>query len=252
MMPSIWIGFDPRESAAFAVARSSARKHLTAPIPIRGLVLADLCRRGLYTRPTEIKVGTWRGTDGKAWASSEPLLWDVISQFTMATEFAISRFLVPHLAREGWALFMDCDVLIRANLTRLFEYAATQSQYAVLVVKHNYDPKHERKMDGQVQSAYSRKNWSSICFFNCDHPANRKLTPQLVNSLPGRDLHRFCWLEDGDIGELGVDWNYLVGEYNGAIDPKLVHFTNGGPWMHGYEHVQFADEWRAAHCEWAS
>jgi hypothetical protein len=50
------------------------------------------------------------------------------------------------------------------------------------------------KMDGQVQTAYARKNWSSFILFNCDHPANRALTLEMVNTLPGRDLHRLCWL----------------------------------------------------------
>jgi hypothetical protein len=31
--------------------------------------------------------------------------------------------------------------------------------------------------------------------FNCDHPANRALTLDLINTVPGRDLHRFCWLD---------------------------------------------------------
>jgi hypothetical protein len=48
--------------------------------------------------------------------------------------------------------------------------------------------------------------------FNCDHPSNKKLTVEMINTLPGRDLHRFCWLEDDEIGELDPGWNWLVGE----------------------------------------
>jgi len=51
----IFIGWDPREAAAFAVARSTLRHHLNLPIPIYGLVLADLIKRGLYTRPVEYR-----------------------------------------------------------------------------------------------------------------------------------------------------------------------------------------------------
>jgi len=39
-------------------------------------------------------------------------------------------------------------------------------------------------MDGQVQSKYARKNWSSFMIFNCHHEANQALTPEMVNALP--------------------------------------------------------------------
>ncbi len=64
---------------------------------------------------------------------------------------------------------------------------------------------------------------------NADHPANKRLTLDMVNTLPGRDLHRFCWLEDEDIGGLPVAWNYLVGERMPKVKPKLLHYTNGTP-----------------------
>jgi len=173
---SIWIGFDPREADAFAVARYSINRHLITPIPIRGVVLSELRARGLYTRPTSRK-------DGR--------LWDEISEAPMATEFACSRFLVPHLAGSGWALFMDCDMLIGTDLLKLFSLADPSK--AIMVVKHNHhQPPEGVKMDGQAQTRYARKNWSSVMLFNCDHPANQALTTELVNSVPGRDLHRFC------------------------------------------------------------
>lgn len=264
MLPaSIWIGFDPRpsESIAYAVARFSACAHLNLPIPVRGVVLDHLQAQGLYTRPTETRIGTWTADDGRKWSSSERVLWDTISQWTMATEFAISRFLVPELVRRttrpgrpcGWSLFMDPDVIVRRNLGPLFEYVSAHQQFAVRVVKHNHVPRNVTKMDGQVQSAYSRKNWSSVCLFNVDHPSNRALTVDMVNTLPGRDLHRFCWLKDDEIGELGPEWNHLVGEDDERNhDPRIVHFTNGLPCVPGYENVPFADEWRAQLNQWAA
>ena len=48
-----------------------------------------------------------------------------------------------------------------------------------------------------------------------------------------------------------MEWNYLVGHSNSGIDPKVVHFTEGVPDMDGYEHVPYADEWRAVRDEWA-
>jgi hypothetical protein len=88
--------------------------------------------------------------------------------------------------------------------------------------------------------------------FNVDHPSNRKLTHEMVNTLPGRDLHRFCWLEDHEIGELGVEWNYLVGHTSTEAEPQLVHFTDGVPFMAGYQHVEFAEEYRRELELWAA
>ena len=231
---SIWIGFDGRESDAFAVARRSAERSAFQPIPVRGVVLSILRERGLYTRPTSRR-------DGR--------LWDDISEAPMATEFACSRFLTPHLAGHGMALFMDADMLVRGNLSRLF--ALADPDKAVMVVKHDHQPPEGIKMDGQMQLRYARKNWSSVMMFNCDHPANKKLTIDLINTAPGRDLHRFCWLEDDQIGELPPEWNYLVGHTKDVDDPKIVHFTDGIPSMAGYEDCEYADEWRRELLQWA-
>jgi hypothetical protein len=236
---AIYIGFDARESAAFAVCRHSIKKRLNLPIPIYGVVLDDLRQSGLYRRPTEIR-------DGK--------LWDVISDAPMSTEFAVSRFLVKELATRGrkegepvgWALFMDCDMLARENLVRLFEQA--NPKYAVMCVKHKHMPPPGTKMDGQAQVQYARKNWTSLMLINGDHPANSALTVELINTVPGRDLHRFCWLKDEDIGELSPEWNWLVGHN----EPKVVHFTEGYPLLPGYEDVDFAEEWRQAFHAWAA
>lgn len=234
-MFSIWIGFDQREAAAFAVTRQSIQDYLTMPIPVHGLVLDDLVKRGLYTRPTERRLGR---------------LYDVISEHEMATEFAVSRFLVPHLAKEGWALFMDCDMLLRSNIGRVFD--GLDGRKAVYCVKHEHVPANAVKMDNQVQSRYARKNWSSFMIFNCSHPKNRALNVNMVNTLPGRDLHRFCWLDDDDIGELDPSWNYLVGHTSSEVVPNNVHFTDGGPWFESFQNVPYADEWRAVLNRWAS
>lgn len=234
MSQSVWIGFDPREAAAFAVARHSLMRRTNLPIPIRGLVLADLRARGLYTRPTSFREGR---------------MWDDISEAAMSTEHANARFLVPQLAGSGWSIFMDGDVLVRSDVFNLFDQCDPEK--AVMVVKHNYAPPEGIKMDGQMQSRYARKNWSSVIAFNCEHPANKALTVELVNTVPGRDLHRFCWLEDNDIGELDASWNWLVGHSDPEIDPDIVHFTEGLPNMTGYEDSDFADEWWAELNRWA-
>jgi hypothetical protein len=232
---SIWIGWDAREADAFAVAKASAKRRTILPVSVNGVILNDLRRQGLYSRPTSLK-------DGR--------LWDDISDAPMSTEFACSRFLVPHLARSGWALFMDADVLVREDLSQLF--AMADPDKAVMVVKHNHAPTGSTKMDGQVQTVYSRKNWSSVMLFNCEHPANRGLTVELVNTVPGRDLHRFCWLDDDEIGNLPKHWNHLVGEMPVNPGAKVVHFTLGVPSMPGYEDCEFADEWRSELMRWAA
>lgn len=240
MNRAIYIGFDPREAAAFAVTRSSVRRHLTQPIPIRGLVLSDLKAKGLYRRPME-----WRQS-----AADKPIMWDVISGAPMSTQHANARFLVPHLAGSGWALFMDGDMLCKGNLARMFD--SLYDGYAVYCVKHKHEPQSGVKMDGQVQTEYGRKNWSSFIAFNCEHHANRGLTLDLINTVPGRDLHRLCWLKDDEIGELGPEWNYLVGHTRFNAAPNVIHFTDGVPDMPGYENGPYADEWRAELERWAS
>jgi hypothetical protein len=238
---SVWIGYDPRETAAFAVTQATIKRTRRGPpMPMHGVVLADLVAAGLYQRPTERHAGR---------------LFDTISEHSMATEFAISRFLVPHLARakespHGWAAFLDCDMLVRKPIDALFERADPRK--ALMVVQHDHRPTAKTKMDGQQQSTYARKNWSSVMLFNLDHPANAALTIDLVNSVPGRDLHRFCWLKDEDIGALDQSWNWLAGHSDPEIDPDIVHFTDGTPDMPGYENAPYADEWRKRLAEWAS
>lgn len=256
---TIYIGFDPREIDAFIVARQTFTR-MANPIPVKGLVLSDLQRAGLYDRPMH------RDEHGR--------LIDEISDHPMSTEFAISRFIVPFLVKTGWVLFADCDMMARGNLMHLMEWVArTHDDKAVVCVKHDHVPDNIYKMDGQVQSRYARKNWSSFMLINCDHPANRPLMtserlytsrgtlsdiarPVLVNKLPGRDLHRFCWLEDyGNsdklIGELDPGWNYLVGHTTGVRHVNNVHWTDGVPSMKGYENAEYADEWRAELMRWA-
>ncbi len=222
---SVWIGYDSRMALAFAVAKYSLRC-FDKYVPVHGLVLSDLINRGYYSRPTERRAHQ---------------LWDTISDAPMSTEFSISRFLVPFLAKTGLALFCDSDVIFLANVSRLFELA--DGSKAVYCIKHKHDPDEVIKMDGQIQTRYPRKNWSSVMLFDCDHPANQELTLDLVNTLPGRDLHRFCWLNDEEIGELPQEWNYLVGHSMANEPPNIVHFTDGLPDMEGCENQKYAKLW---------
>ena len=254
-MNFVYIGYDRRETEALAVAALSLRAQTQENYPIRGIVLDVVREEGLYTRPTTVK----HTADG-------PLLIDELSRRddydgAMSTEFAISRFLTPTLARlkcrrkrtepKGWALFIDCDMMFRADISELFDILARDSEHALMCVQHDYRPKAGLKMDGQKQTAYPRKNWSSAMAFRLDHPANDALTVDVVNSWTGADLHAFKWLPDELIGALPPEWNYLVGEPQPKVEPKLVHYTRGGPWMNGYESAPYADEWKFWRNRWA-
>lgn len=234
MKMSYFLGYDTKESEAFSVALHSIRRE--DPLArVTALHLPTLRDLGLYTRPTSTR-------DGR--------LWDDISEAYMSTEHANSRFLVPFLAaqRTQWALFTDCDIIARRPVSDIMEQAI--DQYAVMVVKHQYAPVQTMKMDGQMQQLYARKNWSSVMLWNLDHPANQRLTVEMVNTLPGRDLHRFCWLKDEEIGALTPDWNWLVGHSDPAIAPAIVHYTEGLPSMAGYENCAFAQDWRDMRRDW--
>lgn len=188
----------------------------------------------------------------RASAADRPVMWDVISDAPQSTEHANSRFLLPYIARDGWALFCDGDMLFRGNVARMFD--KLDPKFAVYCVKHQYDPPAGVKMDSQVQTRYGRKNWSSFVAFQCSHPSNACLrnSTDMANTLPGRDLHKFCWLKDEEIGELDPSWNFLVGHSDPSINPNVVHFTEGCPDMDGYHDVPFADEWRNELNRWAA
>lgn len=224
---NIYVGFDKRMPAAYKVCVSSILKTSKTPCKISPLLIDNLQGQGLYNRETIRKDGN---------------LFDVISDAPMSTEFAISRFLVPILSgRKGWSLFCDSDFLFLDDVSEIF--AKAKNKYAVMCVKHVYNPENDIKMDGQRQTNYFRKNWSSLILFNNEHPANQDLDVQAINSMPGRDLHAFCWLKDEEIGNISEQWNWLEGHSSGDIRPKAVHYTRGTPDMPGYDKTPYSDIW---------
>jgi hypothetical protein len=212
---NVYIGFDSKEPVAFYTLAHSILRRSSVPLSIAPLMQSQL--KGIYTRP--------RGP-------------------TESTEFSLTRFLVPALSgHRGWSIFMDCDMLCRADIAELQAHIDRQRDKAVLVCQHDYVPKTERKFLGQVQTKYPRKNWSSLMVFNNERC--RALTPAYVNSAPGLDLHRFKWLDDTLIGSLPLEWNWLVGEYDYRADAKIVHYTLGGPYFDDYRNCDYAGEWLA-------
>jgi hypothetical protein len=211
----IFIGYDPRESVAFHTLSHSILRRSSVPVSIAPLVQGQL--RKLY------------------WRERGP---------TESTEFSLTRFLVPALSEyRGWSIFMDCDMLCRVDIAGLMKEAERQPDRAVLVCKHDYVPKTERKFLDQVQTRYLRKNWSSLMLFNNERC--RSLTPQYVNAASGLELHRFAWVDDAAIGELPLEWNWLVGEYEHNPRARIAHFTIGGPYFPEYRACDYAEEWFA-------
>lgn len=212
----VYIGYDPREVAAYEAASKTLLEHSPRSI-ITPLDSERLAAAGLLRRPVDR-----RG-----------VMYDLNSNAPCSTEFSNSRFLVPILALSGWALFADCDMLFFNDVDRLLDLADPLK--AVMVVKHKLVSESGFKMGYQPQTSYARKNWSSVMLFNCDHPANRRLSLDDVNNRPGRDLHAFYWLHDSEIGELPASWNWLVDVQPKPEQVNIAHFTLGGPWIEGWK-----------------
>lgn len=221
----VCIGFDERE----VLACDAACKSLYARTPTADVTLLDshrLASYGLLRRPVD-----QRGQK-----------YDILSGAHASTDFAISRFLVPVLYQHGFVLFTDCDVLFLADLAELWKLA--DPKYAVMVVKHQLpDAPPSSKMDQQLQVSYGRKNWSSVVLWNCDHPANRRLSLVDIQERRGLDLHQFYWLHDDEIGALPAEWNWLVGVQPKPETPKIAHYTLGGPWLPNWTAAEYDDLW---------
>ncbi len=163
---------------------------------------------------------------------------------TESTEFSLTRFLVPALCDfRGWSVYMDCDMLCRTDIAELAARMEDSHGKGVLVCKHEYAPSTQRKFLNQVQTRYPRKNWSSLIAFN--NAACTALSVDYVNEASPADLHRFNWLSDSAIGDLPLEWNWLVGEYPRNPEAKIVHFTIGGPYFDEFRGCDYAEEWRA-------
>ncbi len=218
----IYIGYDKAEHEAYRVAVKTLAmytKTVAEPLDADRLQATGLLRRAVDKRGQ---------------------MYDLPSNAPCSTEFAVSRFLVPILCQSGWALFTDCDVVFMGNPRELL--AISDPDKAVMVVKHNHFGR-GTKMGGMEQTHYSRKNWSSVMLFNCDHPGNRRLSIQDVNERPGRDLHAFYWLHDSEIGELPKEWNWLVNVTEKPDYPKIAHYTQGGPWISSWQVAEHDELW---------
>ncbi len=211
-MINIFIGYDSKEKVAYNVLSHSIIQNSTKPVAITPIALNHLKDDFVRER-------------------------NALS----STEFSFSRFMIPHLMNyQGWALFMDCDMLMFEDVSELWRMR--DDSKAIQVCKHDYVPKEKTKFLGQTQTAYPKKNWSSFMLMNCKKCSS--LTPDYVNRASGLELHQFKWLEgDHLIGDLPLEWNWLVGEYEHKDDVKNVHYTKGGPWFEEYARCDYSQDW---------
>ena len=208
---SIVVGFDQRESIAYHVFCQSVLERASSPI--RFIPLSD----NLVKKYKETHL------DG-------------------SNQFIYSRFLTPYLSEyKGWAIFADGDMVCQADITDLWNLR--DESKAVQVVKHDYKTKAQIKYLGNKNENYPRKNWSSLILWNCEHPANKLLTPDFIQSQPGSFLHRFSWLSNELIGELPMEWNWLAIEYPENPEAKIIHYTLGTPCFKDYSKESMSDIW---------
>lgn len=179
----VFIGYDQRQPVAFHVAAQSLWNHASIPVEVTPLILRTLPvqRRGL-------------------------------------TEFTYSRFLVPWLCGyRGYALFVDADVLFRADVAELGEPEAQVS-----VVDHAGERLYE---------------CPAIMLFNC--AKCEVLTPEFVET--DKNPLNLKWT--AEIGHLPPEWNHLVGYDAPRQDAKIVHFTQGIPCFSETKNAEFSEEW---------
>lgn len=213
-MMRIFIGYDERETVAYHVCAHSILSRATKPVSIVPLKKESL---PFYVRKRDEN---------------------------QSTDFAYTRFLVPYICQfHGYALFMDCDMLVRTDINEILNYAEYSG--SVSVVKHDYKPALSEKFLGQPQTAYAKKNWSSVMLFNNERCL--ALTPHYVNRATGMELHQFHWCGDDMVRSLPDTWNCLVGEENQCDprDAKILHYTNGTPCFKSYSTGEPASWWYA-------
>lgn len=231
----IFIGWDNREAIGSIICKYTIIENSSDPdLSIQFLKQKQLRKEKLYYR--------------KSFTNANGQYFDSLDNKPFSTEFSFTRFLVPEICKQqqldGWALFLDGDIVVNADINRLFDLA--DKRYAVMCVKFNWLPEktEKEKMDGMIQTRYNKKLWSSLMLFNLNHPAVQKLDHISVNQSSGSYLHKFHWVRDKDIGPLPEEWNFVpeVTVLN-MKNPQAIHYTKGGPWFEEYKDCYYADVW---------
>ena len=209
-MINVFIGFDEGEKVSYHILSESIRRQSSVPVSITPLCLSNLPEFKRKLQPNQ------------------------------STEFAFSRFLVPYLSEyKGWSLFLDCDMMFRDNIKNLWDMI--DENKSIMCCKHDYTPKQNVKFRGAKNEPFPKKNWSSFMLMN--NQRCKMLTKEYVETATGLELHQFKWTHEENIGELPLEWNWLVGEYEHKDDIYNVHYTKGGPWFEEYAKCDYSQDW---------
>ncbi|MBT5031560.1 MAG: glycosyltransferase [Proteobacteria bacterium] len=215
----VFIGYDPVEDvAAKMLARSIRTRTSMKNLNIIPIIRDQLLAYDIFNRPLDVNG---------------------------STQFSITRFLVPHLMDyKGIGIFFDCDMLITRDIQEMFDLYSPD--FAVQCTQHKYEPSTQIKMSGKPQTAYPRKNWSSVVIYNCEHPSNKSLTSELVETSSPKYLHRFEWLRDEEIGEVPLEFNFLVEEQPMSDSlPFNIHHTLGAPLFREKLNTDYHEYWKS-------
>ena len=102
-MINVFVGYDSKEKVAFNVLSYSILKNSTKPVSITPIYLDNIKDDFVRERNN-----------------------------LSSTEFSFSRFIIPHLMNyQGWALFMDCDMLMVDDIAKLWRLR--DDRYAVQI-----------------------------------------------------------------------------------------------------------------------
>jgi len=209
----VFIGWDPRDQEAAELCRYTLLKNSTLPLTVQFLKLEDCVNGQLYKRKEDAEAS---------------------SQYTYL------RYYIPHLmAHKGLAVYCDPGCIWLSDIRELFQH--TSDRAAIHLVKHNYKPTAEFKLDNKPQHQYRKKAWTSVMLLNCSHSSHKKLTAEMVNTSSAQYLHNLEWLNNNDIWSLDPAWNWIPGLYKESNDgtPKVIHFTEGGPWLQNCQRVEY-------------
>ena len=122
----VFVGYDPREAIAYHTCVNSIIRNSTSPVAIVPVAL------NLFEDYAETH------TDG-------------------SNHFIYTRFLVPHLMDyQGWAIFIDGDMIVRGDITELWNLKEYTRD--AMVVKHDYKTRMKEKYLGSSKEVCECKH----------------------------------------------------------------------------------------------
>lgn len=147
-----------------------------------------------------------------------------------STAFTYSRFLIPYLENyEGFSMFIDDDIIFEDTLLPMFYYLNPDD--AVACIQYPQYEHDSTKFNGEINIDYPCKLWSSLMIFNNGHEDCKKLTPEVVNTWTGAQLHQFEWTDK--ISKIPEHYVFTEGYDNPETKWQCAgyHYTRGGPWI---------------------